>query len=266
MRPWSSRPTLRAPISSWLIHFVVVTQSFYYIVIHFTATNSSILLLWTKSFLLYFAQSFCDFCYSDSVILWYCELFCYTGLRHFFGRVLRSAIFLQYSVIFGILSAIFLQFVKVLHHFCYSAQSFCYRTRSFYDFVSHSFWMSTMLGHFLLTSVFSHFAIVFRHFLVAIVREVAQSFWKMTELGHGRAGREATRGSITDQSNGPTDRPSQECIQRVPRDPVRPHGLVPCIKPIESPQPSHAPRHISHSKITEQFRKWLCNLANGWAV
>jgi hypothetical protein len=78
-------------------------------------------------------QTFCDlvshFAILDSAI--------------FFGRVLRLVNFLQYSVIFRILSVIFLQwsrpFAKVLSHFCYSAQPFYYSARPFYDFVSHSF-------------------------------------------------------------------------------------------------------------------------------
>jgi hypothetical protein len=128
---------------------------------HFSAMNATILLYWTQPFLLYcsvilwicyselshLAQSFCylviHFCNTElshfllqcSVILW----FCYGELSHFvimssillhrtrpfFATVLRSAIFVQYSVIFIILWAILLQwtqpFSTMLSYFCNSA-------------------------------------------------------------------------------------------------------------------------------------------------
>jgi hypothetical protein len=72
---------------------------------------------------------------------------------------LRLAIFLQYSVIFVILSAILLQwphpFSTMLSYFCYNAHPFCYNAWSFYDFVSHShpvMHFATVLNHFMTLS------------------------------------------------------------------------------------------------------------------
>jgi hypothetical protein len=61
-----------------------------------------------------------------------------------------------------------------------------------------------MLSHFLMTPMLSHFATVLGHFIILLAihrcysaqpfffvtttRGAAQSFWKMTELDHGRAG------------------------------------------------------------------------------
>jgi hypothetical protein len=56
----------------------------------------------------------------NSAILWSCQPFCYTELSHFWYSA-QISIFLQYSVIFVILSAIWLQwtqpFATVLCHF-----------------------------------------------------------------------------------------------------------------------------------------------------
>jgi hypothetical protein len=79
-RPWSSRLTPREPIPFWLSHFLDVAQSFYYIVSHFAAMNSTILVHWTKLFccnglihftslnsviFVIFVQAFLWFCYSE---------------------------------------------------------------------------------------------------------------------------------------------------------------------------------------------------------
>jgi hypothetical protein len=76
--PWVPAPELSHFCYKWTQPFCCKrTQSFYFSELsHFCYICSIIFVI----------------CYSGSVILWYCQPFCYFGLSHFF-RVLRSAIF-----------------------------------------------------------------------------------------------------------------------------------------------------------------------------
>jgi hypothetical protein len=90
------------------------------------------------------------------VFLSFCEIASYFATLDsaIFCRVLQSAIFLQYKVIFAILPTIFYSGWAISH--------FTFRAQSFYDFVSHS------------TIVLSHFYYITKSFCVLL--QWTQSF------------------------------------------------------------------------------------------
>jgi hypothetical protein len=104
----------------WLYHqpFFGFGQLFCYIVSHFAIVNSVILLQLTQSFFL-----------QCSVILWFCQLFCYSELSHFShsAQISHFPIVLNYFVILSAILAIVLSHVLIttlLSHSCYNAQPF----------------------------------------------------------------------------------------------------------------------------------------------
>jgi hypothetical protein len=151
MKPWSSRPS-PSPCSSAIFHFRSVILLF----------HRPFRYKRTKPFYLYELSHFCYFCSVIFVIFlqWLSHFVIMStilllGTQPFFGRVLRSAIFIQWLFLSS-------WSVILLHH-CYSAQPFFATVINHFRELRH-FFVATV-NSAILSVVLTHFSILLSHFV-----------------------------------------------------------------------------------------------------
>jgi hypothetical protein len=143
MRHWSSRPS-PSPRSSAIFRFCSVILLFRQ---PFCYKQTKPFYLCEQVIFATFAQSFLWFFYIDSIILWSCQPFCYSGLNHFLVEC-WDQLFL-YNGYFWVIGQSFCYIIAtMLNHFCYSAQLFSVAT-------VNSVILSVVISHFRDLVIFS---------------------------------------------------------------------------------------------------------------